>query len=223
MLVAKDKNKFKFIVILLGYVLTILLVEFFLNNTETEGAWEWLFISIFFFFLLPLIVIKTILKAKPSDYFFEFHPKIPILIISGVSTAIFVATIWLFVVQFEWMNGIVASKWVLGSVGFFMFVDLAIAPLVVFAKEFFFRGFIFKSAIENYGLPIAIGLQALLALFAEAYLTGITAWQQLIWLFFLNFFLGLVAYLNQSIFVSAIVSWIIIISIDLLVVYKFMN
>ncbi len=224
MFVIRDRGKTELILVLIGFVIIVLIIEFFLSKIETEGVWEWLLLSMAFFFVTPLFVITKILKRSPKEYFLALDITKKALLLTFLGIVIYVATLWLLVVQLDWKGHLTVSRWVLGSAGFLLFVDLAITPLVVFAKEFFFRGFILRSALPVLGAVGAIIFQAVLFLGYELYISGfpewLVLWPQIVLLLFLNVMLGFIAWVNKSIVISALISWIHILAIDLFFAYQ---
>jgi len=224
MFVIRDRKKTELILVLFGFVIITLIIEFFLSKIETEGVWEWMLLSVAFFFATPFFVITRILKRSPKEYFLALDVTKNALLLTPLGVGIYVAVLWLLVVQLNWKGHLTVSRWMLGSAGFLLFVDLIIMPLVVLAKEFFFRGFVLKSALPVLGVTGAIIFQAVLFSGFELYISGfsewLVAWPQIVMMLFLNVVLGFTAWINRSIVISALISWVHILAVDLFFAYQ---
>ncbi|MEA1925935.1 MAG: hypothetical protein U9M90_01670 [Patescibacteria group bacterium] len=220
MLIVKDKNKAKFLIVLIEYVLIVLLAKFFVSNIKTDGVVELAFLSFFLFFLTPLFTIRYIFREKTSDYFLclNFIKK---GILKGIlAIAVFVAVMWVLVVQLDWEKYMSVSKWILGDKDLMIFLEITAIPIIVFAKEFFFRGFVLRSFAGVAGVAGAIVLQAMLVVLCAIYIGVFPGVRQAILLFIPNLFLGYIAYVNRSVIISSFLSWGYILLIDLVFAYK---
>lgn len=224
MFVIADKKKTELLLVLVGFVVITLLIEFFLSKIETDGVWEWALLSIVFFFFTPLFIVKKLWKKPLKEYYLSLDVSKKAIFVSLAAVLIYVAAMWLLVVQLNWKGHLTVSRWVLGSTGFLLFVDLAVTPFVIFAREFFFRGFVLKSAVGVFGVVGAIVFQAVLATGYDVYIGGFSdwvgAWPQLALLLFFNAMLGFVALASRSIVVTSIISWAHILFIDLFFAYQ---
>jgi len=220
MFVVGDKNKTKFFLVLIEYVMVILLAGFFLSQIETDGLIEWALLVFVLFFLTSYLTIRFILKESVKDYFFDLKYSTKGFVLGIIGLMIFVAVMWVFVVQFNWESDVSVSGWILGNTGMMVFFDIVLVPLVVFSKEFFFRGFLLKISSAVMGVVLAIIFQAVLATYFEIYIGYYLNYRQVILLLIPNIFLGYLAYVNRSMIVSAIFSWIYILALDLIFAYK---
>lgn len=224
MFVVRDRKKTELILVLVGLVVITLIIEFFLSKIETEGVWEWLLLSVAFFFATPFFVITRMWKRSPKEYFLALDVTKKAFLLTLLGIVIYVAVLWLLVVQLNWKGHLTVSRWVMGSTGFLLFVDLIAVPFVVFSREFFFRGFVLKSALPVLGIAGAIVFQAVLFSGYELYISGfsewLSAWPQIVLMLFLNVVLGFIAWVNRSVVISALISWIHILTVDLFFVYQ---
>lgn len=220
MFVVGNKNKAKFFVVLVEFILIALLADFFLSQIETDGVIEWALLSVILFFLTSYFTVHFIFKERIKDYFLDLKYSNKGLFWSFVGFITFVAVMWALVVQLQWESDLSVSRWVLGSTGLMVFFDVAVMPFVVFSKEFFFRGFLLKTSKAVIGVIGAIILQAVLATGYELYIGGFLNYQQALLILIPNLFLGYLAYINRSIIVSALFSWVYILAIDLIFAYK---
>lgn len=224
MLVIKDKKKVELIFAIIFFILMAFLFDFFLARTKTNGVWEWFFSSVVFFLVTPLVLVKFLLKEKIQDQYLNFHFKTKGLLLSFAAIFLYLVAMWTFVVYFDWKQYMAVSSWALGGTGFLLFVDLVLAPAVLFSKEFFFRSYLMGAAVPVFGAFGALVLQALLATFFDWYLSGfVFAWQRAVLFFVLYFFLGILAWLNRSVFVSFIFVWVHTIAVDLFFIYQIAN
>ncbi len=220
MLIVKNKNKAKFLIVLIECVLVALLAKFFVSSVKTDGIIELAFLSFALFFLTPFFTVKYIFREKVSDYFLclNFIKK---GILKGIfAIAIFIAVMWTLVVQLDWGGYILVSKWILGDKDLMIFFEITAIPIIVFAKEFFFRGFVLKSFTSVTGVTSAIVLQAILTVLCTVYVGVFPGVRQIILLFIPNLFLGYIAYVNRSVIISSFLSWGYILLIDLVFAYK---
>ena len=209
MLRIKDRSKTEFILALMYFVIAILFFDFFLMKVHTEGVWEWFLTSLFLFLFAPLALIKFVFRGKVGEYNLSFRFSKKTLLFSLAGLLVYVALAGVIVIYFEWNKYIPISRWALGGTSFLLFVDLALTPFVLFAKEFLFRGYILKSAMPILGIAGAIFLQAILNIFLDAYLTSYTiAWQQVVLMFITFSFLGYIAWQNKSVIVSFLLVWV---------------
>lgn len=220
MFIVKDKKRANFLIAIVEFFLIAIIAEFFLLQIETDGVIEWAFLSFVLFFLTSFFTIKYILKGKTKDYFLSLDLKKWGILKGLLGLLVFVAVMWALVVQLEWQSSIPVSNWILGSTGLMIFFDIVIVPIVVFSKEFFFRGFLMKTSAALFGIFWAILLQAALATAYDVYISGLIDYKHVALLFIPNIFLGYLAYVNRSIFVSALFSWIYILVIDFIFAYK---
>lgn len=220
MFIVRDTRKAKFLVALIAMMLVVLLAGFFLAQVRTDGVIEWAILSFALLFLTPYFIIKTVLKESVKDYYLCFEINWKSIFWSLVGVGIFVVLIWALVVQLGWRGDMPVSRWILGSTGLLIFIDLVLVPVVLFAREFFFRGFLMKIFSETIGVVGAILLQGLLATVYVIHLEGYQNYHYTILLLIPNILLGYVAFVNKSVIVSAIVSWIYVLAVDFFVVYK---
>lgn len=219
---SKSREKFLFLVTLINLVSVIFLTNFFLEDVVSGGILEWMVISIFLLFLSPLFIIKKIFKESPRAYFLEINPNIKNTIFSLVMFGVLIGTMSFFVVKLNWQDNLRVSSWIIAKdVKLMLFVDLLILPIVVLAKEFFFRGFVMKRLLFLIGVPFAILFQALLFLAYEIGTGEMLAWKSMLLILVPNIFLGIIAYKNKSIFFSTILHWIYLIIIDVYFYYQF--
>ncbi|MEA2006772.1 MAG: hypothetical protein U9O20_01250 [Patescibacteria group bacterium] len=227
MFIIADKKKTELLLVLIGFVVITLLIEFFLSKIETDGVWEWALLSMVFFLFTPLFIVKKLWKKTFKEYFLSLDVSIKAIVISLTAVLIYVAVMWLLVVQLNWRGHLTVSRWILGSTGFLLFVDLVVMPFVIFAREFFFRGFILKSAVGVLGMVGAIVFQSILATGYDVYIGGFSdwvgAWPQIVLLLFFNAMLGFVALVSRSIIVTSIISWAHFLFVDLFFAYQLSN
>ena len=220
MLVVGDKKRAKLFVVLVEFFLILFLAEFFLSQIETDGVIEWAMLSLVLFFLTPFFTVHFIFKERIKDYFLDLKYSTKALIWGIIGLIVFIAVMWALMVQLQWENDISVSRWVLGSTGLMVFFDVILVPFVVFSREFFFRGFLLKNSRAVLGVIGAIVLSAILSTSYDLYIGGFLNYRQAILILIPNLFLGYLAYINRSVIVSAIFSWVYILVIDLIFAYK---
>lgn len=220
MFVVGDKKKARFFVVMVEFVMVLFLAEFFLGQIETDGIIEWAMLSFVLFFLTSFFTVHFIFKEKVKDYFLDIKYSKKALFWGFIGFLIFIAVMWALVVQLNWQSDISVSRWVLGSVGLLVFFDIVLVPVVVFSKEFFFRGFLLKTSKGVIGIVGAIVLSAILSTVYDLYVGGFLNYRQALLMLIPNLFLGYLAYINRSVIVSALFSWVYILVIDLIFAYK---
>ncbi len=213
----KIKNKKNIIfVILVNLILVIFLTNFFLEDVRAGGFFEWMITTVFLLFIAPFFIIKNIFKENPKEYFLQNNLNFKNLMTSLGITIIFFAVIVLFVLKLNWQENIRVSSWVIAKdVKIMLFVDLFILPFVVFAKEFFFRGFVMKGLTSVMSIFYAIITQAFLFLVYELGTTGMISGKSMLLILMPNILFGFIAYKNKSIFVSTAFHWIYLLILDI--------
>jgi len=135
---------------------------------------------------------------------------------------IFIAVTSVFVVKLDWQDSLRVSSWVIAKdVKLMLFVNLLIVPIVVFSKEFFFRGFVMKRLMPIVGVAGAIVTQALLFLVYELGTGGMISWKSMVLILIPNLCFGIIAYKNKSILISTILHWVYLLTIDIYFYYQF--
>lgn len=218
------KEKIFLSMVLINLVLVIYLANFFLTNIRFGGIWEWMIVSTLFLLIAPLFVVEKIFKRKSKEYFLQFVPNIKVIPPTIVFFVCFVAALCLFVVKLNWQESIRVSSWVMTEdVKLMLFIDLFILPVVVFSKEFFFRGFVMKSLVPVVGVFSAILIQSLLFLTYEmgVEIGEIISWKSMILVVLPSIFFGAVAYKSKSIVLSSALHWIYLLTLDIYFYYQF--
>ena len=67
MIKSKSRKKVELILAVLYFLTAIFLVDFFLSKTQTNGVWEWFFVTLVFFLAGPVIVLKLVLKKSLKE------------------------------------------------------------------------------------------------------------------------------------------------------------
>ncbi len=219
----KEKEDILFgMIVLLNFLLVILLTNLFLKDVRAGGIWEWMVISALFLFISPFFIVKKIFNENTDEYFLKFNPDYKEIIYSIFIASFFVAVMCLFVVKLNWLNSLRISSWVLAEdVKLMLFVDLLILPVVVFSKEFFFRGFILKRLLSLTNVFSAIVIQAILFLIFEIGTGEMISWKSMLLILFPNILLGFLAYKNKSIVVSTVFHWVYLLILDIYFYYQF--
>lgn len=223
MLKIENKKKFN-ILIVLGAVLLVFGLKFSLFSfIETSGIWENFIFSIIAFFVFPFFLINSVFGDKLSDYNLNFQivgRNIIWSILILIALAGFVAFC---MVKFDWDKFLVVSNWIVGGRGVLIFLDLIILPAVVFFQDFFFRGFLLESFGGTWNKIVSIAavsfLYTVYVYLSDRELVGL----RFAFLFFINLLLTVIAKLNWSIFPSAFLLWVYIVSVDLLVLQKMLE
>ncbi|MBT3356354.1 CPBP family intramembrane metalloprotease [bacterium] len=219
---SSKKDRFLLLVTLVNLVLVIFLTNLFLEDVRAGGVLEWMVISIFFLFVSPLFIIKKIFEEKPKDYFLQISLNVKDVIFSLWMIVIFIAVTSVFVVKLDWQDSLRVSSWVIAKdVKLMLFVNLLIVPIVVFSKEFFFRGFVMKRLMPIVGVAGAIVTQALLFLVYELGTGGMISWKSMVLILIPNLCFGIIAYKNKSILISTILHWVYLLTIDIYFYYQF--
>lgn len=218
-----EKNKGIFIAVaLINLVIVVFLTNLFLENVRVGGIFEWMIVSIFLLFLTPFFIIRNIFKQKPGDYFLKSRLNTRSIIVSLLGIVAFVAVMGLLVVKLDWQENLRVSSWIMAEdVRLMLFVNLFILPVVIFAKEFFFRGYIMKTLSFIMGIYLAIIVQAFLFLAYEIGTTGMISGKSMALILIPNILFGFIAYKNNSIFASTVVHWIYLLILDIYFYFKF--
>ncbi len=221
----KIKNKkILFLIILVNLGLVIFLTNFFLRDVKLGGIFEWMITSIFLLFVAPFFIIKKILKENPKEYFLKSKLTLKSVGVSLIAMVIFIALMTLFVVKLNWQESLRISSWIMmKDVKLILFVDLFVLPIVILAKEFFFRGFVMKGLTSIMGASFAIIAQAFFFLFYELGVGGMISAQSMLLIIIPNIFFGFIAYKNKSIFVSTVFHWIYLLILDIYFYSQFIS
>lgn len=212
------KEKIFLSIVLINFVLVVYLTNFFLTSVRAGGIWEWMIISVLFLLVTPVFVVEKIFRRKAKNYFLQFIPNTKVILPAVLFFGFFVGIFSFFVVKLNWQNSLRVSSWVMAEdVKLMLFIDLFILPIVIFSKEFFFRGFVMKSLIPVMGILSAILIQALLFLVYEmgVEVGEIISWKSMILVLLPNIFFGTMAYRSKSIILSSIFHWIYLLILDI--------
>lgn len=209
-------------IVLVNLIIVIFLTNFFLENVKAGGIFEWMIVSIFLLFFTPLFVIRNIFKQKLADYFSKSQLNARNIAASLLGIIAFVAVMGILVVKLNWQESLRISSWTMAEdVRLMLFVDLFILPIVIFTKEFFFRGYIMRTLNSIMGVYLAIIAQAFLFLVYEIGTTGMISGKSMILIIIPNILFGFIAYKNNSIFVSTVVHWVYLLILDVYFYFRF--
>jgi membrane protease YdiL (CAAX protease family) len=218
----KKKTNVLIGIILINLVIIIFLTNFFLENVKAGGIFEWMLVSIFLLFFTPLFIIRNVFKQKLGDYFLKSQLNTRNSVVSFLGIIAFVAVMGILVVKLNWQESLRISSWTMAKdVKLILFVDLFILPIVIFTKEFFFRGYIMKTLSSIMGVYIAIIAQAFLFLVYEIGTTGMISGKSMILIIIPNILFGFIAYKNNSIFASTVVHWVYLLILDIYFYFRF--
>lgn len=213
---SQTKNKGNFFLhnqreILIGFcaLLAMLVSLIFPSNLFGESFWS----SFFLFLLFPFLAIIFILKEPLENFGVSWgKPRVGILW-GSIAAAIFILIGFFLVTKPELMDQLSLARGIAGSFWYFLFFELAIALPLHFFWEFFFRGFIqfgLEKKLGAYSLFLQAMLQSVLTLRGSWLLSSLILSSSLA--------AGLIARQSRSIFYSFIFSWIISVSLDIILI-----
>lgn len=216
-----SKKNQKIIIAFLTALLILLSQWFIFKKINIgNGIWGWFFSLIFLFFLLPAFIIKYVFNEKIKDYNLTFKiPKKQFWRIM-VEIILFFGIILFFVLKFHLKGYLLTSFWVLESVDLVLFVDFLLLPIMIVSQEFFFRGFLLEVFRRSMGIFLAVLFQAILFLIYILIFRENLQWQTILLYGLFNVFLGWVVIRSRSIFVSALISWLVSVSISVFILYQ---
>lgn len=223
MLKIDNKKKFNLLVAL-GATLFVFGLKFLLFSfIETGGIWEALIFSAAMLFIFPILIIKLAFNGRISDYNLKARIIRGNIFWSVLVLAALVGFVAFCVVKFDWDKFFIVSNWIVGGKGVLLFLDLIVLPAVIFFQDFFFRGFLLESFSSVWHKSVSVAAVSFLytafLYLADRELVGL----RFAFLFSVNLLLTIIAKLNRSIFPSALLFWVYVLSIDLLVFQKMLE
>lgn len=219
MIIVENRSKIESVVILGELVLIVIIRKFLFASIQTSGVWEWVLFTLCFLAVLPMITIKYIFKKSLRDYgiSFSFNKEQKYTLITLL--VVMLAAVLLVVLKLNWADIIPVFFWVSGGIWVTLFIDVCLLSLIVIATEIFFRGYLLTSLSNAWNGTAAILLTTALAAGYSYMSTEVNTLSKGVYLITINLFLSILAYVNKSMALSAIVSWIFLFSIDLLAIY----
>lgn len=192
----------------------LLLVVFF----PTQGVLQNFSASLFFFFLLPTLYIKFILKKDLRAFGFNLqNPKtgfswaLGMLIVSAL-------IIFILIHFFNFEKKYLMPAYLAQNFGIFLFYELVLVNFILFIQEFFFKGFVLFLFSEKLGFLAAI-LQALIFTLFLLFASDLN-WK-LAPFIILSFTGGIVAHKSRSFLYSYLMSLFFLIILDAYIIYLF--
>jgi membrane protease YdiL (CAAX protease family) len=192
----------------------LLLIIFF----PTQDISQKFSLNLFFFFLLPILYIKLILKKDLRNFGFNLqNTKIGIIWAIGM---FFVSALIIFILIhfFDFENKYLLPAYLAQNFGIFLLYELILVNILLFIQEFFFKGFILFLFSEKFGFAVAI-IQALIFTFFLLFTNDLT-WK-LAPLIILSFTGGVVTYKSRSFLYSYLMSLFFLIILDTYIIYLF--
>ncbi len=213
-------KKNQFYVTLLISVIIIGLQWLLMRDVKTNGVWEWLLSSLFLFFILPIIVIKFYFKENLSSFHLSFNFGLREILTTLISGGIFIGIFLLLMVKFSWYENFPFSDFYLGDKNVFLFICFLISPLVIFFRQFFFLGFLLKSAEKVVGAwrgVIIFFIFLFLAFFISGKDFSVVVFSLTL---FVNIFLAWLVLRTRTVILTSLVAWIISMVIDFTIFYQ---
>lgn len=219
----KANQKVLLVIALLNLVLAIFLTKLFLEDVKAGGIIEWVTVSFVLLFISPLLIVKKIFEEDVKDSFLKFDFNTKSIAYTIFIFLFFVAAIGILVLKLGWQNDLRISSWMLAEdAKLVLFIDLIALPVVIFSKEFFFRGFLLKRFLTVTNVFWAILFQAILFVVFELALGGeMVSYKNMILLLIPNIVFGFIAFKNKSVFISTIFHWVYLLILDIYFYYKF--
>ncbi len=216
---ALSNKKNQFYVALIVSAFIIAAQWFLMKDVETNGVWEWLISSFFLFFILPIVVIKFYFKGNLADFHlsfkFDFKDVLTVFVFGGL----FIGLFFLLLVKLSWYKFFPASNLMFGGKGPFMFFEFIVFPLILFFQEFFFRGFLLRSAEKAIGVIGGILIQLLAVLIFE-YVFGATLHFVIFFsILVVSLFVSWLVFRTRTVFLTFLISWLVNIVINFTVFY----
>jgi membrane protease YdiL (CAAX protease family) len=192
----------------------LLLAVFF----PTQGILQDFSASLFFFFLLPILYIKFILKKDLRN--FGLNLQNPLVGFSWAIGMLFTSILIIFILLhfFDFANNYLIPDYLAQNFGMFLFYELVLINTILFIQEFFFKGFILFLFSEKFGFAAAILQTLIFTLFLL--LTSDISWQ-LVPIIALSFTGGIVAHKSRSFLYSYVMSLIFMIFLDAYIIHIF--
>lgn len=191
------------------------------NNSDTNGIWEWILSSVVLLGVVPILTIKYFFKESLAKYFVTVQGEKGGWLSLIFSSLVFFGLMALLMIKLNWWESTPISVWLLsGSIGVIVFVDFLLMPFVILANEIFFRGFVMVLLASWLGSWRGIFIQAVLATFYKVFFLKGFQLDKITMLLLLNIFLGYICFRKRTVFASAVVNWLIYVSVDLAVFYQ---
>jgi membrane protease YdiL (CAAX protease family) len=194
------------------FLTCILLVIFFPTNGHLQQ-----FSSVFFFFfVVPFLYIKFILKKNVRDFGFNLENKKTGFLWAAAMLGV---TLLIFFILIKTFNFHTFYSTYLGSNFFaFLFYQLVLVNFILFMQEFFFKGFLLFSLENKLGI-FAFLIQAIVFI-SFLGLTTSFSWQMAP-MAILSLTGGFVAYKSKSFVYSYLMSLVFLIILDTYIIYLF--
>lgn len=201
--------KTKDFIITLFFIITLLVIYGFF---PTKNPFQQLLTLVIFLIIIPLIFNKFFLKRKLSDLGVNLGDYKQGLILSVISFIVIGCILFLVI---KYTN---ILKYYLIPIEFtqnfwsFIFYELFLTSIIVFAYELFFRGFIMFSLTTRVNYYVATLIQAIVFL-VFAWGTGGFLWLLIPYLLF-SPLAGFITYKSSSIVYSGFTQFIILVIFD---------
>jgi membrane protease YdiL (CAAX protease family) len=171
-------------------------------------------VLLFFFFLIPVLYIRIILKKKLKDYGWQFGNWRQGVFWGGFSLLASLAIAYIAIYQLK-----LPEKYI-SYFGFnfwlFLLYEIFLIGSYLALYEFFFRGFVMFSLEKNF--KILSPLLQFLIFVTFYWLTDNVNWQSIFFLI-TAFFSGWITYRSRSQIYSLVYSWLFIIISDTAIIY----
>lgn len=195
--------------IFLCALLVLLIVSFFPSRSVGEAF----FLTLLLFFAFPALVIRFLLKEPSGNFGLSRGELKPGMVYAAALVAIFALIGYILVFQlglkdnFALVRGLAENFWT------FLFLETAVAIPLYFSYEFFFRGFVqmgLEKKLGGYSVVLAALLQTILFLKMSWIAAGLA--------FFSALSAGFIVRQSRSVTYSVIFSWIISLSLDIMLI-----
>jgi membrane protease YdiL (CAAX protease family) len=192
----------------------LMLVIFF----PAQGVLQEFSRSLFFFFLLPILYIKIILKKNLYD--FGFNLQNPLISFSWMTGMFFVSALIIYILMyfFDFENNYLLPAYLAQNFGMFLFYELVLMNFILFIQEFFFKGFVLSLFTKKFGFVATIIQTLIFTLFLL--FTDTMVWQLTV-IILLSFTGGIVAYKSRSFIYSYLMSLVFLILLDAYIINIF--
>jgi membrane protease YdiL (CAAX protease family) len=197
--------------IMIGFcILIVFFVSFIFPNTSYGDSF-WL--SLFFFFIFPLLAIRFLLKEPLSSFGFSKGDAKKGIILSVIFIASFILLNYYIVSQPNLRSQLSVATGIVGNFWNFLLFQFFIALPLHFFWETFFRGFMqmgLEKKLGKYSLFFQAILQSLL------FFKG--TWVILFLIFISALCAGFIVRQSRSILYSFVSMWIISVSLDIMLI-----
>lgn len=207
----KNKKLFSRRELAIGFSALLIVAVYFVFPAKLTG--EWFLINLLLFLIFPILVVRLILKENLGS--FGFSPgNFRTGILLGAATAIFFSLLIYFLLSYpNFRSGFSFYLPVAGNFWNFLWFDFFVGGIILFSREFFFRGF-FQMGIERRMGLFAIPIQAFLAALVHAR----SSWLELALVFFIALAGGFATMRSRSFLYSFAATWIIFLAGDIMII-----